>query len=472
MREKLTGKKYKEGFATLEILIAFVILILCIGAVIMVIFGGQSVAVDSQNNSEAISKAQKLLEEARATSRFDFNLVNPSSQIEMSGPLSFTKELAVRQVDLFTKQATSTVSWSSGGRLLSVFFTTLLTNLEAVYGGNTCNSILAGDWANPLLLGDIDVGENNGATDVDVFMDKAYVTADPSATPKEDFYVIDVSNPHLSPLPIIGGNGIHTGEGLEAVHVSNKYAYVANRSINGQLQVIDIQVAPPQLVKTFKITAVTGNGAYGKSIFYKNGYVYLGLYNTDSGPEFNIIDVSNPLNPIWKGGYPVSHEINAIYVRDGFAYIASPHNSELIILDISNPTNPVLAGEADLFNNSSNGKSMAIVGNALYLGRTKDSSPPTDELQLIDITNPSMPTLGISADIGSTINAMTIRDNLAFMTTNDPSLGFQIWNLDTQTLYGSDTVEQTSTGGMDCEGNFIYIAQRSNKALQIIGPGP
>src|SRR3989344_5964469 len=316
MREKLTGKKYKEGFATLEILIAFVILILCIGAVIMVIFGGQSVAVDSQNNSEAISKAQKLLEEARATSRFDFNLVNPSSQIEMSGPLAFTKELAVRQVDLFTKQATATVSWSSGGRLLSVFFTTLLTNLEAVYGGNTCNSILAGDWANPLLLGDIDVGENNGATDVDVFMDKAYVTADPSATPKEDFYVID------------------------------------------------IQVAPPQLVKTFKITAVTGNGAYGKSIFYKNGYVYLGLYNTDSGPEFNIIDVSNPFNPIWKGGYPVSHEINAIYVRDGFAYIASPHNSELIILDISNPTNPVLAGEADLFNNSSNGKSMAIVGNA------------------------------------------------------------------------------------------------------------
>jgi hypothetical protein len=24
---------------------------------------------------------------------------------------------------------------------------------------------------------------------------------------------------------------------------------------------------------------------------------------------------------------------------------------------------------------------------------------------------------------------------------------------------------------LDCEGNYIYVAQKSNKALQIIGPG-
>ena len=93
MKGQLIGKKYIKGMATLEILIAFAVLILCISAVIIVIFGNQSMTVDSQINNEAISKAQKMLEDARATSRFDFNLVNPSTTTETSGPLTFTKKL-------------------------------------------------------------------------------------------------------------------------------------------------------------------------------------------------------------------------------------------------------------------------------------------------------------------------------------------------------------------------------------------
>lgn len=48
MKAQLIGRKFNRGFATLEILIAFAVLILCIGAVIMVSFGNQSIAVDSQ----------------------------------------------------------------------------------------------------------------------------------------------------------------------------------------------------------------------------------------------------------------------------------------------------------------------------------------------------------------------------------------------------------------------------------------
>lgn len=469
MKARSTGR-YKEGFSTLEILIAFAILILCIGAVIMVVFGNQSVAVDTETNSEAIYKAQSLLEKARADSRFDFNLVNSDTLTETSGPLLFTKELAVRSVDFFTKQVTSTVSWLSGGRLLSIFFTTLLTNPDAIDGGNTCSSILSGDWTNPQLLGNVDVGENNGATDVDVFMEKAYLTINPVASPKDDFYIIDVSDSFATPLPIITSTS--TGPGLEAVHISNKYAYLANRSINGQLQIIDTRTIPLQLMANFKISAVTGNGAYGKSIFYKDDFVYLGLYNTDTGPEFNIIDVSNPSKPVWKGGYSIGHEINAIYVRDDFAYLASPDNRELMVLNISNPVNPTLAGNLNLPDNSANGKSIALVGDTFFLGRTEGASPSTKEFQLVNITDPSNPVALGSSDVNSTINALAIRDNLAFMVTNESNLEFQIWNLDNMTLYGSENVEQTLAGGMDCEGNFIYIAQRSNNALQIVGPGP
>ena len=59
MKAQLTGSP--KGFITLEILIAFAVVILSISAVIMVTFGNQSVAVDSQVNLEAISKAQTFL---------------------------------------------------------------------------------------------------------------------------------------------------------------------------------------------------------------------------------------------------------------------------------------------------------------------------------------------------------------------------------------------------------------------------
>ena len=470
MKAQSTGK-YNKGFATLEILIAFAVLILSISAVILLVFGNQSIIIDSQTNSEALYKAQKMLEEARAASKFDFNLVNP---IPNTADDIYTKNLAVSMVDFFTKNVTSNITWKvDGGRDQTISLYTLITNPDAINGGDTCNSVLGGDWAHPKLLGDVDVGQNNGATDVDVFMGKAYVTTDPSSVPKEDFHVIDVGNPNASPLPIL--KSINTGPGLVAVQVAGRYAYAANTSINGQLQVINISNASnPVLATTTKLLNVTGSGtqALGNSIFYADSKVYLGLTKTATGPEFNIIDVSNPLIPKWKGGYSVGHDINAIFVRGIFAYIASPDNRELIVLNISDPANPTLVGSLDLTDNSANGKSIAMVGNTLFLGRTIGSSPSTKEFQLINITNPINPITLNSANVNSTINAITIRDNLAFIITNDSNLGFQIWDLNTMTLYASKNVQQTSTGGMDCEGNVIYIAQRSNKALQIIGPGP
>ncbi|MEK7642422.1 MAG: hypothetical protein AAB392_01365 [Patescibacteria group bacterium] len=490
MKAQLIGNKYRKslsreakrsgGFATLEILIAFLVLILCISAVILLAFGNQSVAIDSETNNEALYKAGQMLEKARSDSRFDFASVNPIPTL----PVTFIQDNIYKKSlqviypdpsDFFTKKVTSNITWKvDGGRDQTISLSTLLTDPAAVNGGNTCNSVLSGDWTNPQLLGDVDVGQNNGGTDVDIFLQKAYVTTNASATNKPDFYVVDVNNPNLSPLPIIGGVGINTGPGLMAVHVTDKYAYVANQSRNGQLQIIDIQPSTPNLITTFPLTNVTGSGAQalGNSIFYKDGYVYLGLTTTATGPEFNIIDVRVSNAPVLRGSYSIGHDINAIYIRGDYAYIASPHNEELKILNIFDKDNPIPVGFVDLLDNSANGKSIAMVGNTLYLGRTEGASPATKELQLVNITIPGSPAPGVSFDVDSTVNALAIRENLVFMVTSEPGLGFQIWNLDTGLLYGSKNVQQTSTGGMDCEGNYIYIAQRSNKALQIVGPGP
>ena len=106
------------GFSTLEILLAMTISILTLTAVILVSFGGQSVLADSQASNEAINKAQELLENEQALSRKDFKLVVPTSTIEMSGGLQYTKTVTVTpsSTDSFTKLISECKNFK--GRLL------------------------------------------------------------------------------------------------------------------------------------------------------------------------------------------------------------------------------------------------------------------------------------------------------------------------------------------------------------------
>jgi VCBS repeat-containing protein len=515
-----------RGFSTLEILIAFAIVILCIGAVILIVFGNQSVAVDSQINNEAISKAQKMLEDARATSRFDFNLVNPSNSTETSGALTFIKKLDVTQIDLFTKQAISTVSWISGGRTLSVFFTTLFTNLDSVTGGGTCSSILSNPtgWKTPTYYTFPSVtfaGPNaNGfeISDLDVFNKKLYVVASDTPVPNpQSFFIVSLpDDPSQNPtvLGSVDNNG-SSQTGLSAVRVSGNYAYVANayagsasncvqNSNCAQLQVIDISnPSSPSVVKNLKIPTVTSGGklSAGTSIYYKNGYVYLGLAKATTGNEFNIIDVggggggASPTNPILKGGYPIGNGVNSITIKGNYAYVVSPNNENLTIIDISNKNNPTppRAGgftpidlpEANGVG-SNHGKTISVIGNTAYLGRTYGPK----EFYALDIANPgSLSVVGAPLNIGSgnqtSINGLLIRDFLAFFIT--PSQ-FQVWNISDINNIQPWTLDGTTNsflnmsilGGSgvatNCEGDRIYVAVSSSQGnnkdiLGVIVPG-
>src|SRR4029079_7213221 len=119
MKARLFGKP-QRGVATLEILIAFAILMLSISAGILVVFGNQSISIDTQINAEAISKAQAQMEAARALSRQDFNAV---ASIPPTTDDIYQKSLDVVLLDPSTKQITSHVTWSMGGRSLAIHMT-------------------------------------------------------------------------------------------------------------------------------------------------------------------------------------------------------------------------------------------------------------------------------------------------------------------------------------------------------------
>ncbi len=475
--------RYIKGFSTLEIVIALAVMSITLTSVAIVSFGSQSFLSGSQTNADAMNKAQRLIEVAQAQARKDFHLVNP---IATTTEDIYQLSLDVRfpsTTDHYTKQVTALVSWTSErGILDSTKLTTLLTNFENAIGGDTCHSVVSGNWQAPTVSFASTLGATFGGTpgsyrvtDIDAYQGKLYVTSNYTSLNKETFFVFGLTNPLL---PVYQGKldndpGLNGGLAAVAVaeHISDGkvYAYVASASSfhKGQMQVIDVtNPTAPTVARLFKIATSTvplgtsGQGI-GNSITYKNGYVYLGLTKAAAGgKEFHIIDVHNPLAPMYVGGYAVGNGVNHILVRGSYAYISSPNTQELLVLDISNPALPTLAGGYNAPNGTGNGQATAMLGDNLYLARENAGY----EISILDNRVPTSTSLLGSYDVGSaaseSVYGLIIRNNLLFALTNGT---FSVINVSSSTmpvlwstpilLPGAATAKGSS---LDCEGNILY----------------
>lgn len=467
------------AFFTLEIVLAITFLSIVISSIILVIFSNQSILIDSEVASDALIKTQIFLEKEKVLAQKDFNLINASTPISDG---VYTSSVDVEQLpDFFTKLVTVKTSWvGNGNRIQQVTLSALLGNTQQVVGGDTCSSNLTGDWKNPSVneynLASL-VGDSGGVypiTDIDAYENKLYVTVNNTSSNKETFFVFEI-NKHSSPVLISKlDNDLVNNTGLVSVRIardaSGVFGFAASASsfVKGQLQIID--VSANTILKTYKIPVSIVNGSSsqgtGNSIMYKNGYVFIGLKKTISGPEFNIIDVHDPLNPFWVGGYSVGNAINNMIIKNSFAYLATPNNTELIILDISNLQNPVVANTFDAPDTVGNGKSVYAVGDTLYLGRTITSQNP--EFLVLANPNPNLtaPTLLASKEIGGSVNELIVRSNLAFVLTNS--------QLNILSIDGLSHVEQftapvtlshrggTPVPSFDCEGNYFFIGSNDS----------
>ena len=369
-------------------------------------------------------------------------------------------------------------------------------------GGDTCDSVLTGDWTQPNppnIIFVSDVNPNGSSLSVDAYNRKLFVAiGDAYATSASTIFVYNLTDPANPTLTysIDNENAHKIKAGINDIYATDKYLYTAKATGpgSGQLQIFDVSSAS-QVGNDFKVSGVTGTGdeAIGNSIFYKDGYVYLGLTATGSGPEFHIIDVHNPSSPIEVGYWPstanINHDINAIYVKNGYAYLVhpagSPYNEQLTILDVSNPSIPKRVGYFyDDGGIGGNGKSLDLVGDTLYLGRTATNlSGAPDTLPEFYILNNPDPTsiadaipLGILPlpTSGDSVNGVIIRDYLAFLVTTDGQ--FQIWQIDDPSNiipYFNSSI--TGNGAsLDCEGNFIYAGSvdSSNKSYLSVITAP
>ncbi len=518
MKEQLVGKYGNaRGMGTIEILIAFAIFTLTMGALITLVFGNQTVSTDTQISDEALYKAQALVEQARALASQDFTQVQSISTTTDS---IYQKSVNVQDLDSTTKQLLALVSWTSGGRTLYTRVMTLLTSPSVA----ACNATVANPlaWKTPQhwdFSGSSLTGNNSnglGFSDMRVYKQKLYVTADATDNSNNTFYVFSLpADP--SQMPTLGNNYVDNAQGitagLNAVAVASSgstvYAYVSNAytgaspSCTEAANCAEIQIinatGVPFVARNFKIPATTVSNKLPAStaVYYAGGYLYVGLSkvaNNSANGEFVILDVGggsgSPTAPVLLGTYPTGSTINSIYVSGNYAYVTTDDNGtpnkQLLVIDISKKNlNPLPLSSYFQVAGAGFGRVVTGSGNQIYLGRSYLANSPT--LYVLNASTPTVtPLPSLTSNSGtSNISSIVIRSTLAFILTSSQ---FQVWDVTTPsaitpwTTTGSaaDFMTLSSLGGsgtsFNCSGNYFYTAIASSQgnskdSISVIGPG-
>jgi hypothetical protein len=230
------------------------------------------------------------------------------------------------------------------------------------------------------------------------------------------------------------------------VQIVGNYAYVADYWSG--LQIIDISnPATP----TFKGNYNTSGYAWDVQIVGNYAYV------ADWGSGLQIIDISNPVAPTLKGNYDTSSLAYGVQIVGNYAYVADDY-SGLQIIDISNPATPTLKGNYDT---SGYAVGVQVVGNYAYVADHYSG------LQIIDISNPATPTLKGNYDTSGSARDVQIVGNYAYVA--DSNSGLQIIDISNPaapTLKGNyDT--SGSASDVQIVGNYAYVAD-GDGGLQIL----
>lgn len=502
-----------RGFSTIEILVAFAVAIAAITPVALLSSGAQSALADSSARNHALQRAQALFDAEAGNTAMDFRLADDMATTTdgmYQGSLSVTD---YSPDPYTTKRVTAIVAWKDR---LHASHQVSLAGLLSDFGDpstlDTCDPEVSGNWETPstrnyaLAPGDLlpsnappghAFSPTNTIAGADAYKGRLYVSVLKKAAAADDsLFAFAISDPLKKPayLGSIDTNASVTG-GPSFVLAAGDYLYAADNHVSNfksckpsancaQLQVFSaanpaaISPIANFLLPTSSMPFVTGTTtgqAVGNTLAYKDGYGYLGLTKTATGPEFNIIDMRDPSSPKWTGGYQVGATINRIYVRDRYAYLADDDKSrEFIVLDVSDPTNPRFVSSFDPKGTLGYevGESEYLRGNTLFAGMSAASGSP--ELYALGAANPSSLSIIGSHAAGSTLLGLFARDNFLFMLASTVS-AFQMLDISNQNApipYGTSTRIPGTGAALDCEGNYFFAGSNSGSQgfISIIGP--
>lgn len=485
-----------RGFSLIELLIAMAIATMTMAAVVIFIGGNQSLSTDALVNTEALHKAQDIVEQAAAVARVHYSSVAEGSVTDCSDGLCYVKRVTIPT--MYTTQCQSavvgTVSWTgTQNRALSVSATTTITNIPEMLalGGNCLITPPLSGWTAPQRFAS-DTYSPGKPTAIAILKKIAYLGGDTSPF----FYIVDTK---VASLGQIGGlysvfaNGFDAQNQVNAMTVAHypsigkDFVFAAMDTAINQLRVIDVtsNAEPFGAATTSLSSCVAGSNPEGWAMYYYDKKLYFTVRRT-AGPEFHIFDVSTPGNPVEYAiggvtckGLELNSTVESLVVKDQvvggvhkrYAYMATDLESkELRVLDVTNPLNPVEVNAANQdLSGSQDGSSVYSVGNKLYLGRLSASG---SDLYVFNISDPSIGLILLgSKDIGTGVTGITVAGKFAFLATPKVNQELQLWNVANEssiTHIASYKFGNIVVNGVVYEHDRIYATGQSTPNFQII----
>ena len=435
--EKMRSSLINKGFLTMEIMLAFSLMILF--------------TISTFTLSSSMQKLKQW------------------SLVELD-----KLKLSVKKMDELVKNRFADISRyeviAYGNDTKRIYIDPLIINhsdYETAWGRDSCDPRLDFNENNiKYFKYGIDIGTGNASTDIEVRNGIIYLVADSSSSAQKDFFIIDDRD--FSTPSIL--SSLNTGPGISAIEVAGSYVFVAQASSLNQLQVIDIRNRnDPHLISQIKLPlpTPTTTAPFAKSIFYSKGFIYLGTAKWN-GSEFSIIDVSNPYDPRVIGTFETNTLINDIYVRDDRAYLASADEMQMRILDISDKSNPMLI---DSFSSSGwqtqEGKTLEYFEGSLGLGRTVGGFNVATNHEAFIFSTSSNIVNFMSKDIPGGIYGILLRKPYVFLLTHSLNHEFQVWDFVLQNkIY--DIPLESQPVKMVCDGSNIFFATLNNKGFSVL----
>lgn len=268
---------------------------------------------------------------------------------------------------------------------------------------------------------------------------------------------------YLTSIAALGSSA--TTDAALAIDVVGDYAYIADR--DGGLQIFNIaDPSNPVHVGEFDFN----QAGIAQSIDVVGNLAYLAVGQAG----LQIVDVSDPTSPTFVGSIVTPARARGVQVVGDYAYVADDSGSGggLQIIDITDPSN---VGQTDLMGNFVNivgslsvnspggfAGGIKIVGNTAYL------TDGINGLQIVDITDPTNPTLtATAATPGGAAIGVDVVGNFAYVANREG--GLQIIDISNPTMLMPAVTVNTPgiATGVRVVGNLAYVADGS-AGLQII----
>lgn len=461
-----------RGFSTLELLIAMTVLVLCFSATMMLLPGIQDASVDAELSDESLGIAKEMLEREQALARKDFRLVVPWSGTRTLGPISYSTSIDVEQLDFVTKKVVSSVEWGGlFGKSQRTELSSIVANFQQVVGGDTCYSVLSGNWGSPQathrLLGANILGDsttNYPLSDLDAYYGTLYATvrgtsgAQGPRSPLSAANSTSVGSLAWGNLGNIGSsNNTYATRAMSGSQATN-YLRASGFGFNipDGATILGIQATIERSrssgggtsnnirdneVKIVRADGTVGsaNKASGTSWPSSDATQAYGGASDLWGESWAARDINDPDFGIVLSavGVPVTGGANRTAQVDHVT-VTVTYVPQFYALDIENPTNPVRTGEmravAGVAPVSSGFNAVAVATSTTYGDYAfAAANSSAGHLQVIDLGGAD-PTLiasyGIPGASGAVANAIAFKDGYAYIGLENNAGGGEFFVID------------------------------------------